>query len=103
MKKIPYIIPYQELRELTKLNKEGYDASFHVSQDELSMGMTESSIQELNAASGRPKKRIDALLQEAASTDKSIDSKFIECFNYNCFSKWFSSRFFLCCLQRQQN
>jgi hypothetical protein len=67
------------------------------------MGMTESSMQELNAASGRPKKRIDTLLQEAASTDTAIDSKFIVCLNYNCFSKWFSSRLFLCCLQRQQN
>lgn len=61
----------QELRELTKLKKEGYNASFHVRQDELNMGMTESSKEELKAASGRPKKRIDALLQEAASVGAS--------------------------------
>lgn len=60
-------ISSQELRELTKLKKEGHSASFLVRQDELEMGMTESSIQELKAPSGRPKKRIDALLHDAAA------------------------------------
>lgn len=76
MSQSPYIpIPLQELRELTKLKKEGYDASFFVRQDELDMGMTESSIQELKAPSGRPKKRIDALLHDAAA-QASHDGEF---------------------------
>ncbi|KAL3790210.1 hypothetical protein HJC23_005582 [Cyclotella cryptica] len=58
----------KELRELTKLQKEGYDVSFRVRQEELDMGMTEASLQELQLASGRPKMRIDALLREAAAT-----------------------------------
>lgn len=44
-------------------------------QDELDMGMTESSVKELNCASGRPKKRIDALLHDAASLDSSDDGR----------------------------
>ena len=39
------------------------------------MGLTESSLEELKAASGRPKKRIDALLREAASVDTVSDGK----------------------------
>lgn len=39
------------------------------------MGLTESSLEELKAASGRPKKRIDALLREAASVDAVGDGK----------------------------
>jgi hypothetical protein len=39
------------------------------------MGMTESSVKELNCASGRPKKRIDALLHDAASLDSSDDGR----------------------------
>ncbi|KAL3790209.1 LOW QUALITY PROTEIN: hypothetical protein HJC23_005581 [Cyclotella cryptica] len=57
----------KELRELTKLQKEGYDVSFRVRQEELDMGMTQASLQELQLASGRPKMRIDALLREAAA------------------------------------
>jgi hypothetical protein len=68
-------IPSKELRELTKLKKEGYNASFHVRQDELDMGMTESSKQELKGAHGRPKTRIDALLRDVASADQPDDGK----------------------------
>ena len=39
------------------------------------MGLTESSLEELKAAPGRPKKRIDALLREAASVDAVGDGK----------------------------
>ena len=63
----------QELRELTKLQKEGYDVSFRVRREELDMGMTESSLQELRLASGRPKMRIDALLREAAAAAAEED------------------------------
>jgi hypothetical protein len=50
-----------------------------VRQDELDMGMTESSVQELNSASGRPKKRIDTLLRDAASSVSVDDGKSIIC------------------------
>mmetsp|Transcript_8990 Transcript_8990/g.25245 ORF Transcript_8990/g.25245 Transcript_8990/m.25245 type:complete len:535 (+) Transcript_8990:172-1776(+) len=56
----------KEIRELTKLKKEGLDVSFRVSQEELDMGMTEASLAELEGAKARPKKRIDKLLREAA-------------------------------------
>jgi len=65
----------QELRELTKLHKEGYDVSFRVRQEELDLGMTESSLKELQLASGRPKMRIDALLREAAAVAHQGRSK----------------------------
>ncbi|KAL7516208.1 hypothetical protein ACHAWX_001250 [Stephanocyclus meneghinianus] len=58
----------KELRELTKLRQEGYGVAFRVRREELDMGMTESSLRELQLASGRPKTRIDALLREAAAT-----------------------------------
>lgn len=63
-----------ELRELTKLKDEGHDASFVVRREELELGMTESSNLELTGPSGRPKTRIDKLLQESAvsSADKIL-------------------------------
>jgi adrenodoxin-NADP+ reductase len=65
----------KELRELTKLDEEGHQASFFVSQDELDMGTTDSSVQELQAPSGRPKTRIDDLLRRVASTPPAENPK----------------------------
>mmetsp|Transcript_3914 Transcript_3914/g.5658 ORF Transcript_3914/g.5658 Transcript_3914/m.5658 type:complete len:357 (-) Transcript_3914:1839-2909(-) len=56
----------KELRELTKLRKERVNASFLVRSDELDMGMTPASQEELIGPGGRPKSRIDKLLREAA-------------------------------------
>ena len=72
-------IQYQELRELTKLKKEGHDASFIVRKEELDLGTTESSKAELKGASGRPKTRIDKLLQDSAIVkDKGDTAKEVE-------------------------
>lgn len=59
----------KELRELTKLNKEGHHASFVVRKGELGMGMTSASMEELKGPGGRPKSRIDKLLQDNALED----------------------------------
>ena len=67
----------KELRELTKLEKEGHSATFSVSQEELDMGMTESSIAELKSASGRPKVRIDKLLRDSSASDDSVEGELI--------------------------
>lgn len=56
----------KELRELVKLEEEGDGAFFSVRSDELDLGSTEASIKELDSATGRPKKRIEKLLREAA-------------------------------------
>ena len=65
----------KELRELTKLKKEGHDASFIVRKEELDLGMTDSSQAELKGPSGRPKTRINKLLQESALSDDSESGK----------------------------
>lgn len=57
----------KELRELTRLD----DANFVVRVDELEMGRTEASEQELKDT--RPRQRMDKLLSDAATTD--TDSK----------------------------
>eukprot|EP00571_Detonula_confervacea_P012011 CAMPEP_0172305996 /NCGR_PEP_ID=MMETSP1058-20130122/7175_1 /TAXON_ID=83371 /ORGANISM="Detonula confervacea, Strain CCMP 353" /LENGTH=582 /DNA_ID=CAMNT_0013017765 /DNA_START=237 /DNA_END=1985 /DNA_ORIENTATION=+ len=74
----------KEIRELTKLKKEGHDATFSVRKEELDLGMTESSVAELKGPSGRPKTRIDKLLQESAisgdsesDTSKQVDLRFL--------------------------
>jgi adrenodoxin-NADP+ reductase len=59
----------KELRELTKLQDCGAD--FVVRQEELEMGSTPASLEELQARDGRPKVRIDKLLQETASKTPS--------------------------------
>jgi len=61
----------QELRELTKLEAEGHGASFVVKEEELDMGTTLASQEELKAKGARPKVRIDKLLREAAA--KPVD------------------------------
>eukprot|EP00984_Skeletonema_dohrnii_P002395 scaffold832_cov75-Skeletonema_dohrnii-CCMP3373.AAC.5 len=75
----------KELRELTKLDKEGHNVSFVVRKEELEMGMTDASMEELKGPGGRPKSRIDKLLQDnaleedAQSTDaeKSVEIRFL--------------------------
>lgn len=62
----------KELRELTKLKEEGYDTYFIVRKEELELGMTDSSKLELKGPSGRPKTRIDKLLQESAVLDGDV-------------------------------
>ena len=64
----------KEIRELTKLKKEGLDVSFRVSQEELQMGMTEASMAELEGPAARPKKRIDKLLRDAAAACADADA-----------------------------
>lgn len=56
----------KELRELTKLEKEGFDTEFVVRLDELELGATQASLRELESKGGRPKQRINNLLNEAA-------------------------------------
>lgn len=57
----------KELRELTKLEEEGYGTRFVVDQGELDLGATPSSQEELAQKGGRPKVRIDKLLRDAAA------------------------------------
>jgi adrenodoxin-NADP+ reductase len=57
----------KELRELTKLKEEGFGASFVVSEEELEMGSTEASLEELAGPGGRPKGRIDKLLRSVTT------------------------------------
>lgn len=61
----------KELRELVKLEEEGHDAFFSVQQNELDLGSTDASMKELELATGRPKKRIDKLLRDAAGMSES--------------------------------
>ena len=67
----------KELRELTKLKKEGHDTAFLIRKDELDLGMTESSEAELKGPLGRPKTRINKLLQDAASTDANTQGRLV--------------------------
>mmetsp|Transcript_12330 Transcript_12330/g.16149 ORF Transcript_12330/g.16149 Transcript_12330/m.16149 type:complete len:584 (-) Transcript_12330:469-2220(-) len=72
----------KELRELVQLDDEGHDTCFVVRTDELEMGATEASLQELEGPGGRPKKRIDKLLRKASgktpdSASKRIDLRFL--------------------------
>ena len=57
----------KELRELTKLEEEGNGVKFVVDQDELDLGATPSTQEELAQKGGRPKVRIDKLLRDAAA------------------------------------
>jgi adrenodoxin-NADP+ reductase len=52
---------------LTKLDTEVYGTSFIVKGNELDMGATASSLEELNGPVARPKVRIDKLLRDAAA------------------------------------
>jgi len=63
----------KELRELTKLKDEGNNATFIVRREELERGMTDSSKEELKGAAGRPKTRIDKLLQDSSKLYHSSD------------------------------
>ena len=65
----------KEVRELFNLEKEGYDVSFIVRNDELDMCTSTAATQdELNGPNGRPKTRMDKLLREAASHGKFCGS-----------------------------
>jgi len=64
----------KEIRELTKLNKEGLGVLFRVRKEELDMGMTEASMAELEGPAARPKKRIDKLLRDAAAASADLSS-----------------------------
>ena len=68
----------KELRELTKLEKEGHDASFVV-RNELDLGMTESSKPELKGPPGLPKTRIEKLLQESGASGGGESGKVLVC------------------------
>ena len=61
----------KELRELTKLKKEGHKTDFLVRCDELDLGTTDATQQELKSPSARAKVRIDKLLRDAASLSAS--------------------------------
>jgi len=65
----------KELRELVNLYKDGHDASFRVSQEELDLGNTSSSKEELGSRASRPKIRIDKLLRDAAAKREEGASK----------------------------
>jgi len=69
----------KELRELTKLKKEGHDATLVVRKEELDLGMTKSSEMELKGPKGRPKTRINKLLQESAEV--KVSGKLLSFFN----------------------
>ena len=60
----------KELRELDRLENDGHAASFVVREDELDLGLTESSLDELNGLNGRPRMRINQLLRDVASKSK---------------------------------
>lgn len=68
----------KELRELTKLKKEGHDATLVVRKEELDLGMTKSSEMELKGPKGRPKTRINKLLQESAEVKVSDEAKQVD-------------------------
>jgi adrenodoxin-NADP+ reductase len=57
----------KEVRELVKLKDEGYETDFVVQPEELDLGMSTASKQELAGAAGRPRQRIDTLLREASA------------------------------------
>jgi adrenodoxin-NADP+ reductase len=75
----------KEVRELVRLQKEGYGTEFHVSPHELKLGMNEASLQEMEGLAGRPKQRICDLLQKAAASassettecEKRVDLRFL--------------------------
>ena len=55
---------------MTKLEEEGHQAKFVVREDELELGTTPATQEELAQTGSRPKVRIDRLLREAASKSK---------------------------------
>eukprot|EP00978_Attheya_sp_CCMP212_P011809 scaffold29344_cov58-Attheya_sp.AAC.1 len=62
---------------------EGHDTNFVVRKDELELGTTTSSIEELSSKGSRPKVRIDKLLRQAAEAtidveaSKQVDLRFL--------------------------
>jgi adrenodoxin-NADP+ reductase len=56
----------KELRELVRLEEEGHCSALFIRSDELDLGLTDATKEELAGPQGRPKIRIDTLLREAA-------------------------------------
>ena len=77
----------KELRELVNLKKDGHDTDFRISQQELDLGTTEASQEELSGKGSRPKIRLDKVLREAAKVttaandddacNKSVEVRFL--------------------------
>lgn len=69
----------KELRELVKLEEEGYGASFEIREEEIDDGLTPTSLKELNGPRGRAKQRIDKLLRDASQqcTSKDVEKSVI--------------------------
>ncbi|KAL7574235.1 hypothetical protein ACA910_012491 [Epithemia clementina (nom. ined.)] len=73
----------KEVRELVNLQEEGFAVSFVVREEELDMGATKDSLEELESAAGRPKQRINKLLRSAAAKKlddnqpKRVDLRFL--------------------------
>lgn len=70
----------KELRELTKLEKEGHGARFVVRGEDLDAGTTDASREELEGPGARPRVRIDKLLRDqskaaAASSSDAASEK----------------------------
>jgi len=61
----------KELRELTKLEKGGYDSRFIITGDDLDAGLTEASREELTGPGARPRVRIDKLLRDQANASSA--------------------------------
>ena len=73
----------KEIRELVNLQEDGFGTMFIVREDELDLGATPPSLDELEATGGRPKQRINKLLRKTAATEstetvlKRIDLRFL--------------------------
>lgn len=83
----------KELRELTKLEKEGCDTHFRIMEEELNAGLTEASFEELKKS--RPKTRINKLLHDVAVTSLPSSSHKGEGKIRNTCSKQITLRFML--------
>ena len=62
-----FCLSIYKLCDLTKFEEEGYGTRFVVREEELELGATPSSLEELAQKGGRPKVRIDKLLRDAAA------------------------------------
>lgn len=65
----------QELRELVNLSKDGFDTAFVVHEEELNLGATEATVEELSGSGSRPKVRLDKLLRQAAGNTATASPK----------------------------
>jgi adrenodoxin-NADP+ reductase len=67
----------KELRELTKLDQDGYGVSFIVREDELEMGTTAATLEEMNGPNGKPKQRINKLLHDSAAAASTLSASLL--------------------------